>query len=81
MFARSHECESDPVCKRNPVCGSDPVCEWCGRECAGVRASQHAVCGRGTAGGRGRVCGSNGTRVRTPLCKWDTAGECPRGCE
>ena len=43
-------CESDPVCNRNPVCerdpvcGSDPVCEWCGHECAGVRASQHPVC-------------------------------------
>ena len=34
-----------------------------------VRASQHAVCERGTASGRGRVCEGNGTRVRTAVCE------------
>ena len=48
MCARSHECECAPVCRRAPVCdrdpvcdpeyGRNPVCEWCGDECAGVRA-------------------------------------------
>ena len=35
------KCVSATTCSTNPVCGSDPVCEWCGHECAGVRASQH----------------------------------------
>ena len=34
----------------------DPVCEWCGSECARVRASQHAVYERGTACERDSVC-------------------------
>ena len=49
------------------ACVRATPCEWCGRECAGVRASQHAVCERGTAGGRGRVCVRNGMCVRTAV--------------
>ena len=48
-------------------CVDETPCEWCVCECAGVRASQHAMCERGTAGGRGRVCARNGTRVRTAV--------------
>ena len=58
-----------PRVDETPVCGSDPVCEWCGGECARMRASQHAVCERGTTSGRGRVCEGNGTRVRTAVCE------------
>ena len=42
------------------------MCEWCGRECAGVCASRHAVCERGTTGGRDHVRAGRGTCVRTP---------------
>ena len=60
---------SAPTSVKETPCASEEVCEWCVHECAGVRASRHAVCERGTAGGRDHVRVGGGTCVRTPLCK------------
>ena len=37
-------CEREAQCVSDRPCERAPVCEWCGRECAGVCASRHAVC-------------------------------------
>ena len=55
------------------------MCEWCGDERAGVRASRHAVCDKGTAGGRNHVHAGGGTCVRTPTSERDTAVSAPAG--